>query len=139
MEKFSEKAAAELNREKLQVINSDIWHDLQDSMNLRCEFNWLDKRDNEISVEVPLYAMRQAYDKIGHGCCINLICPSGAFIPSAIHLNNDGSIRLELPHAPLILDGELNAEFLNETNMIVTEWEIIEAERRIVKTIARGI
>lgn len=143
MKKFSENAAAVLNRENLQVINSDIWRDLQDPMKLRCEFYWLDEHDNQVTIEVPLYAVRRAYDKIGHGCCINLVCPSGAFIPSAIHIDVPGAIHidkdktlsLDLPYESLILNNKFNVEALNETNIIVTEREIIAAEREIVKTI----
>ena len=76
MKKFSKKAAAVLNGEGLQVINADIWHDLQDPMKLRCEFYWLDEHDNQITVEVPLYMARRAYSKIGYDCCINIVCPN---------------------------------------------------------------
>lgn len=135
MKKFSEKAAVVLNREKLQVINSDVWYGIQDPKKLRCELYWLDEHDNQITVEVPLYALHQAYDKIGHGCVINLICPSGAFIPSAIDINKDGSITPELPYEPLILNNEFNPKAQYETNIIVTEQEIIEAECGIAITI----
>ena len=110
MKKFSEKAAAVLNRENLQVISSDVWHDLQDPMKLRCEFYWLDEYDNPITVEVPLYAVRRAQTKIKQDCCINIICPGGAFIPSAVDINKNGKITLDLLYDPLILNGEFNAE-----------------------------
>lgn len=135
MEKFSKKAAAVLNRENLQIINSDVWYDLQDPMGLRCEFYWLDEHNEQITVEVPLYKLRQANDKIGHSCCINLVCPSGAFIPSAIHINEDGTISLDLPYEPLILNNTFNPEALNETNIIIAEHEIIAAKFGIVGTI----
>lgn len=135
MEKFSKKAAAELNREKLQVINSNVWHDIQDPMKLRCEFYWLDEYDNHITVEVPLYAVRRAQAKIKHDCCINLVCPSGAFIPSAIEINKNGSIALDLPYEPLILKDGFNAEALHETNMIVTQRELFAVEHNILVAI----
>lgn len=132
---LSERATMVLNHENLQVINVDIWHDIQNPKMLRCELYWLDKHDNQVTVEVPLYALRQANDKVGHGCVINLVCPNGAFIPSAVTLELNGSVTLDLPYDPLIIEGEFNAEASYDTNIIVTEQEVRDAQRRIVKAI----
>lgn len=135
MKKFSEKAAAELNREKLRIINAEVWRGLHDTRRLRCEFYWLDEHDNEVTVEVPLYAVRRAQAKIGHSCCINLVCSNGCFIPSAIEINIDGFIRLDLLYEPLILKDGFNAEALHETNMIVTQRELLAVEHNILAAI----
>jgi hypothetical protein len=135
MEKFSKKAAAVLNDEGLQVINTKVWNGIQDAKRLRCELYWLDEHEEPITVEVPLYAVHQAYKKVGHGCVINLVCPNGAFIPSAVDIDKDGTIGLDLPYEPFIREDRFNVNASCDFNVIVTRRELVAVEVDILKAI----
>jgi len=135
MKKLSEKATAALIREDLQVINTDVWLGIQDAKQLRCELYWLDEYEEPITVEVPLYRLRQAYNKVGHSCVINLICPDYVFIPSAIEIGNNGVVTLENLCEDLVLKGGLNGEVMSNDTCIITRDEYIEVTDRILATI----